>query len=686
MDILKGIFLSHPVPIGPSLRLPVLKEHSILSNVEINEHCKWISRTDVSSGVFVTPMTSICTYLKVGPISGHPNERLLLIANSVNVKGVYLCDNSTKSVPCNTLYKIPKDSIQDIIVPTNSSDNYRHRELRMINFNNFKKDGRHLSSLGGYFVVVHITYRMEISVQSYLFKNFFDISTARQGSLMFDLIDNLDNRHLKSGKGQSKGVIDLPRTQNKESFFRLPISLHDYYFGPSLPAPRIHIKPDTCSSDVDLYGIIIFCLPWDNQVYLHRFNPNEAESFALQTVTPIPYNYASLPSPFVDIIIDPRCNNKRVHIYYSYAHWIFQIFRVHFFDSLSLFVGHILLSVFLLLVPNIPRLRKTKCKMVSNVVICGTPNQNPGPNSKASKRLLLIIAVHYAVAVTVYLLHIVRLSVDDSSFLAIFLPTSAWIDKERRGDLGPILKVSQTHSPLIVSPFFLLHNMCAIVIPVFIHFIADCHTPLILALWGISHTKLSNKFDRLKLNLECRENLISFYLILACICVSGFIHDGAAFLLLSVAFILKSASIPVKQIIQSPIVLALRLRFALLFIYCSLLCFEQWITHFFRAKTFFAEFGLKSLMLYQPSFLQLLLLLHLLIVSVLFNPKASFYRRRFLFPFLIVALIVASFLGCLACLGGYLNAAQSLQTCLSVVMPTVFSLYSIWTIAETVEL
>ncbi|KAM3185978.1 hypothetical protein ACTXT7_005278 [Hymenolepis weldensis] len=154
--------------------------------------------------------TSICTYLKLGPISGHPNERLLLIANSVfmewtifelgrlilflrsglqmNVKGVYLCDNSTKSVPCvifekligltfrlitidcisnrpycnNTLYKIPKNSIQTIIVPTNSSDNYRHRELRMISFNNFKKDDRHLSSLGGYFVVVHITYRMEL--------------------------------------------------------------------------------------------------------------------------------------------------------------------------------------------------------------------------------------------------------------------------------------------------------------------------------------------------------------------------------------------------------------------------------------------------------------------------------------------------------------------------------------------
>ncbi|KAM3185979.1 hypothetical protein ACTXT7_005279 [Hymenolepis weldensis] len=505
------------------------------------------------------------------------------------------------------------------------------------------------------------------------FKNFFDISTARQGSLMFDLIDNLDNRHLKLGKGHSRGVIDLPRTQNKESFFRLPISLHDYYFGPSLPAPLIQIKPDTCSSDIDLYGVIIFCLPWDNQVYLHRFNPNEADSFALQTVTPIPYNYTSLPSPFVDIIIDPRCDNKR-------------IFRVHFFDSLSLFVGHILLSIFLLLVPNIPRLRKAKCKKISNAVICSVPNQNSGPNSKASKRLLSVIAVHYAVAVTVYFLHVIRLSVDDSSLLAIFLPTSAWIDKERRGDLGSILKVSRTHSPLIVSPFFLLHNMCAIVIPVLIHFIADFHTPLVLALWGISHTKLSNKFDRLRLNLECRENLISFYLILVCICVSGFIHDGAAFLLLSVALILKSASIPVKQIIQSPIVLSLRLRFALLFIFCSLLCFEQWVTHFFRVKTFFAEFGLKSLMLYQISFLQLLLLLHLSIASVLFNPKASFYRRRFLFLFLIVALKVASFLGCLACLGGYLNAAQSLQACLSVVMPTVFSLYGIWTIAETVEL
>ncbi|KAM3185977.1 hypothetical protein ACTXT7_005277 [Hymenolepis weldensis] len=58
MDILKEIFLSHPVPIGPSLRLPVLKEHSMLSIVQVNEHCKWINRTGGSSGVFVTPMIS----------------------------------------------------------------------------------------------------------------------------------------------------------------------------------------------------------------------------------------------------------------------------------------------------------------------------------------------------------------------------------------------------------------------------------------------------------------------------------------------------------------------------------------------------------------------------------------------------------------------------------------------------
>nr|CDS25632.1 ubiquitin specific peptidase 10 (C19 family) [Hymenolepis microstoma] len=684
IDVLKKILLSRSVPIEPPPSPPGLMAASTLSTVVINKRCKWINRVGGSSGVFFIPMTSGCTYLKVGLLSGHQNERLLLITNSVNVKGVYLYNNSTGTVPCNTLYKISEDSIQSIVVPANSSDNYRHRKLWMISFNKFKKDDRHLFDLDEYLVVVHFTYQMEKPVQSYLFKNFFDISTARQGSIMFDLIDNLDNRFIKSDKSKSRGVIDLPRTRNMESFFRLSLPVNDYYFGPSLPAPQIQIEPHTCSSDVDLYGIIIFSLPWDNQVYLYRFNPSVAESFSLQTVTPIPNNYTSLPSPTVDIIIDPRCSNKRVHIYYSYAHWIFQVLRVHCFDSLSLIVGHVLLSVFLLLVSNTMSLQKANCNHF-NSVKHDLPNQDPGPNFKASEESLLsVIAVHYAVGIAVYLIHIIRLSVDDSSFFAILLPTSAWINKERQSVLGSSLKVSQTHSPLIVSPLFLLHSMCAVVIPVLIHYIADCHTPLILTLCGISRSNLSNKLDQLRSGLECRENLISFYLILASICVSGFIHDGAAFLLLSVGQILKSATTSLQQVIQFPIELALRLRFALLFILCSFLCVEQWITHFFRVKTFLAGFGFKSMVLYQSSFLQLLLLLHLLMVAFLFTPKTSPNRRR-LSLFVTVVLLVASFLGCVACLGGYLNAADSLQACLAVVMPTVFSLYFLWMMAEISE-
>ncbi|VDN96560.1 unnamed protein product [Rodentolepis nana] len=274
------------------------------------------------------------------------------------------------------------------------------------------------------------------------------------------------------------------------------------------------------------------------------------------------------------------------------------------------------------------------------------------------------------------------ISVDDSSWLAILLPTSAWIDKELRGDLGSSLKVTQTHSPLIVSPLFLLHSIYAVVIPILIYYIADCHTPLILTLCEISRSKLSTKFDRLRSRLECRENLISFYLILVSICASGFIHDGAAFMLLSVGQILKSATTSLQQVIQFPIALALRLRFALLFILCSFLSIEQWITHFFRVKTYFAGFGTKSMVFYQPSILQLILLLHLLIVTFLFTSKTSLNRRR-LPSFVTVVLMAVSFLGCVTCLGGYLNTAESLQACLAVVMPAVFSLYFLWMVSET---
>lgn len=88
---------------------------------------------------------------------------------------------------------------------------------------------------------------------------------------MFDLIDNYDNRLLQWDQRQSWSAMDLPRSQNMASFFRLSISLNDFFFGPSLPAPQIQPELGTCTSDVDLYGVLIFALPWSNEVYLHRF-------------------------------------------------------------------------------------------------------------------------------------------------------------------------------------------------------------------------------------------------------------------------------------------------------------------------------------------------------------------------------------------------------------------------------
>ncbi|VDN97448.1 unnamed protein product [Rodentolepis nana] len=82
---LKNILLSRSVPIEPSRSPPGrVAASSALSPVGVNKHCKWIDRSGGSSGVFVTRMTSVCTYLKVGPIRGHQNERLMLLANSVS--------------------------------------------------------------------------------------------------------------------------------------------------------------------------------------------------------------------------------------------------------------------------------------------------------------------------------------------------------------------------------------------------------------------------------------------------------------------------------------------------------------------------------------------------------------------------------------------------------------------------
>lgn len=75
--------------------------------------------------------------------------------------------------------------------------------------------------------------------------------------------------------------------------------------------------------------------------------------------------------------------------------------------------------------------------------------------------------------------------------------------------------------------------------PVLIHFIADWHAPLMFALRGLGHFTASQKLNRLRLTLECQENLISLYVVAACILISGFIHDGAAFASLSAALLFK---------------------------------------------------------------------------------------------------------------------------------------------------
>ncbi|KAL5963740.1 hypothetical protein TSMEX_008523 [Taenia solium] len=56
------------------------------------------------------------------------------------------------------------------------------------------------------------------------------------------------------------------------AFFRIPISFEDFHFGPALPAPSIRIEPEPCPPKSGLVAFIIFVLPWDQQVYYHRFN------------------------------------------------------------------------------------------------------------------------------------------------------------------------------------------------------------------------------------------------------------------------------------------------------------------------------------------------------------------------------------------------------------------------------
>ncbi|VDM20411.1 unnamed protein product [Hydatigera taeniaeformis] len=246
-----------------------------------------------------------CTYFKIGPLTGDSGERVLLLPTNVNVKNIYLCDKSVNSVPCPALYEVPEESVQWITVPGDDKTTGEARILFVVGFDKDSLD-RGPVDVAGASLVVHLIHRAE-------------------GSLMFDLINNVDARQLRWDGMGSRGVMSLPRNRSRGAFFRIPLSFDDFYFGPALPAPFIRIEPGSCPPESNLVGLIIFALPWDHQVYHHRFNPRIAATFDLQTISPLPEVYRNLTTPFVDVIIDPRCDNTEVYFSYAYSHWIYQV-------------------------------------------------------------------------------------------------------------------------------------------------------------------------------------------------------------------------------------------------------------------------------------------------------------------------------------------------------------------------
>uniref|UniRef100_A0A5K3FXX7 Transmembrane protein n=1 Tax=Mesocestoides corti TaxID=53468 RepID=A0A5K3FXX7_MESCO len=183
-------------------------------------------------------------------------------------------------------------------------------------------------------------------------------------------------------RGAPRQPTDLQRSRSRAAFFRVLLPLQRFHFAPALPAPILRVAPANCSVAAGNVGLIIFSLPWNHQVYHYRFNPMESKSFVLQTTSSPPLIGENFTSPFVDIIIDPRCDNRQVSFSYSFPQWLFQVFRVHVFHCASLVAGHLLLSVHVLLVSRGVRVRWVRSASSSPAVVKrrrNSPTQSPPP-------------------------------------------------------------------------------------------------------------------------------------------------------------------------------------------------------------------------------------------------------------------------------------------------------------------
>uniref|UniRef100_A0A7E4SJI0 GPI inositol-deacylase n=2 Tax=Echinococcus granulosus TaxID=6210 RepID=A0A7E4SJI0_ECHGR len=624
MEMLQSTFLSHPVPLEPPSPCELDQPP-----VVVDSRCVWYNRAGDLNGVY-TATKDTCTYFKIGPLTGEPDERVLLLPTDVDVRNIYLCDKSVNSVPCHTLYEVPEESVQRIMVPGNDKAAGEARFLSVVGLN---KDSfaRGPIDVAGASLVVHLTHETE-------------------GSLMFDLINNMNDRQLQWNGTKSRSAISLPRNRSRATFFRIPLSFKDFHFGPALPAPSIRIDPGSCPPDSDLVGVIIFALPWDHQVHHHRFNPRLPAKFYMQTISPLPENYTNLTTPFVDVIIDPRCDNTEVHFSYSYSHWIFQIFRVHFFHSQSLITGHILLSIFLLLASHSLHFQAHLGRRNVDFAY-SNPSLSSGARGqgylmgecRATKHVLVTIVLHCLVALILCLLHSLRLTISDSSLSTLLIPTSSWIEWERRGYLGTIW-MGPSDSPLAtLLPFYLINFLYALLIPLILHCLADTQTPLALASRGLSRLTAWWRNRQCRSCLEARAYPISFYIALTCIFISFVFHDGAAFLVIALALLLNCMSMLTKDTVRNDvdlkttpmdgrlqILVAIQLRFALLLIFCSFLSVEQWFTFAFRAKVVFAGYKVNWLRSFQPTVFQFLLLLTTsMLLRSLPSPIVSIKDHRF---------------------------------------------------------
>ncbi|KAL5968300.1 GPI inositol-deacylase [Taenia solium] len=155
MNVLQSTFLSHSVPLDPP---PPSKFDQ--SPAVVNPRCVWFNRAGDLNGVYKTAKAT-CTYFKIGPLTGEPSERVLLLPTNVNVKNIYLCDKSVNSVPCPDLYEVPDESVQWIMVPGNDKATGKARLLFVIGFS---KDslGQDPIDVAGASLVILLTHQMEV--------------------------------------------------------------------------------------------------------------------------------------------------------------------------------------------------------------------------------------------------------------------------------------------------------------------------------------------------------------------------------------------------------------------------------------------------------------------------------------------------------------------------------------------